>query len=124
MTAIVVGIYLLLMVVIGIALSGRVKTASDFLVAGRKLDLGLTAATFAALQRGAGVILGGSELAAESGLWPGVWYGLGCGGGLILAGLLVASRLRSRGAYVPLDFFAERYREIKWVRLWAWLDRR
>jgi SSS family solute:Na+ symporter len=74
------------------------------------------------LQLGAGVILGGAELAAESGVWPGMWYGLGCGGGLILAGFLVASKLRRRGAYVPLDFFSERYGEIKWVRLWAWLS--
>lgn len=122
MTAGVVGAYLLMMVAIGFALRNRVQSASDFLVAGQKLGLALTTATFAALQIGAGVILGGAELAAESGLWPGTWYGLGCGGGLILAGLVVASKLRRREAYVPLDFFEERYGERKWVRLWAWLS--
>jgi SSS family solute:Na+ symporter len=122
MTAVIVALYLLLMVGVGFALRGRVRSASDFLVAGQRLGLVLTTATFAALQLGAGVILGGAELGAESGAWPGMWYGLGCGGGLILAGLLVASRLRRHGAYVPLDFFGERYGEIRWVRFWAWLS--
>ncbi len=122
MTAFVVGVYLLLMVAIGFVLARRVSSASDFLVAGRKLGLVLTTATFAALQLGAGVILGGAELGAESGLWPGMWYGIGCGGGLILAGLLVASKLRRRDSFVPLDYFANRYQESKGVRLWAWLS--
>jgi SSS family solute:Na+ symporter len=76
----------------------------------------------AAVQIGAGVILGGAELAAEHGIWPGMWYGVGCGGGLVLAGWLVAPRLRSGSSYVPLDFFAERYGESRAVRFWAWLS--
>jgi len=86
------------------------------------LGLGLTTATLASIQLGAGVILGGAELGAEIGLWPGTWYGMGCGGGLILAGLLVASKLRRRGGFVPLDFFAVRYGERKWIRIWGWFS--
>lgn len=118
----VVIFYLVTMVAIGGYLSKRVKIASDFLVAGRKLGLPLTTATLAAVQLGAGVILGGAELGAESGVWPGMWYGIGCGGGLILAGLLVASKLRKRKGFVPLDFFGDRYGEKKWVRIWGWLS--
>jgi len=118
----IVGVYLVTMVAVGIHLRSRVRSTTDFLVAGRKLSLLLTTATLAAVQLGAGVILGGAETAAESGMWPGTWYGLGCGGGLILAGWLVASRLRRHGSYVPMDFFAERYGERKWVRFWAWLS--
>jgi len=99
-----------------------VKKASDFLVAGRQLGLPLITATLAAIQLGAGVILGGSELGAGSGVWPGMWYGIGCGGGLILAGLLVAAKLRKQEDYVPLDFFAHRYGERKWVRIWGSLS--
>jgi SSS family solute:Na+ symporter len=51
-----------------------------------------------------------------------MWYGIGCGGGLILAGLLAAAKLRRHGGYVPLDFFAARYGEKKWVRFWGWLS--
>jgi len=121
-TEAVVAIYMLLMIAIGFHLRKRVRLPSDFLVAGRQLGLILTTATLAAVQIGAGVILGGAELGAEHGLWPGMWNGLGCGGGLILAGLFVASRLRRRGAFVPMDFFGERYGERKWVRIWAWLS--
>lgn len=122
MTAGIVWAYMLAMLGIGFYLRGRIQSTSDFLLAGRKLGLVLTTATLAAVQIGAGVVLGGAELGAEGGVWPGTWYGMGCGGGLILAGLLVAPKLRGRGAYVPLDFFAERYGENKWVRIWAWLS--
>ncbi len=118
----VVFIYLLFTVLIGLFLSRRVKSASDFLVAGRNLGLPLITATLAAVQIGAGVILGGAELGAETGIWPGMWYGIGCGGGLILAGLLVASKLRKHGGFVPLDFFSSRYGEKKWIRVWGWLS--
>lgn len=118
----VVILYLVATVGISFYLSRRVKSASDFLIAGRNLGLPLTTATLAAIQLGAGVILGGAELGAESGLWPGTWYGIGCGGGLILAGLLVASKLRRRGGFVPLDFFGDRYGERRWVRIWGWLS--
>lgn len=118
----VVIVYLTTTVVVSFYLSKRVKTATDFLIAGRKLGLLLTTATLAAIQLGAGVILGGAELGAQSGIWPGMWYGIGCGGGLILAGMLVAAKMRRRGGYVPLDFFAARYGEKKWVRFWGWLS--
>jgi len=120
--ALVVFLYLLVVIGLGAHMSRRVRIASDFLVAGRKLGLGLTTATLAAVQLGAGVILGGAAMAAEFGIWPGVWYGFGCGGGLILAGLFVASRMRREGGYVPLDFFAARYGERKWVRVWGWIS--
>ena len=118
----VVIVYMLTTVGIGFFLSKRIKSASDFLLAGRGLGLSLTTASLAAVQLGAGVILGGSELGAEMGIWPGTWYGIGCGGGLILAGFLVAAKLRKKGGFVPLDFFGNRYGERKWVRIWGWLS--
>ncbi|MCP4723734.1 MAG: sodium:solute symporter family protein [bacterium] len=122
MFAAVVITYFVIMICVGAYLSRRIKFTSDFLIAGRNLGLILSTATLAAVQIGAGVILGGAELGAESGIWPGMWYGLGCGGGLILTGLLVASKLRKRGGFVPLDFFSERYGERKYVRIWGWLS--
>ena len=122
MLALVVITYLLALIALGVYMSRRVTLASDFLVAGRKLGLPLTTATLAAIQLGAGVILGGSAMAAEFGVWPGVWYGIGCGGGLILAGLLVAARMRRQGGYVPLDFFGAKYGERKGVRVWGWMS--
>ncbi len=120
--ALVVLGYLLMLVALGVYMSRRVKVASDFFVAGRKLGLALTTATLAAVQLGAGVILGGAAMAAGFGVWPGTWYGIGCGGGLILAGLFVAGKLRKHGGIVPLDFFSSRYGEMKSVRIWGWLS--
>jgi len=120
--ALVVVTYLSALIALGVFMSRRVALASDFLVAGRQLGLAFTTATLAAVQLGAGIILGGSAMAAEFGVWPGVWYGMGCGGGLILAGLLVAPKMRKQGGYVPLDFFGSRYGERKSVRVWGWMS--
>ena len=118
----VVIIFFVLVLSIGAYVSKRGQKASDFLIAGRNVNLALTTATLAAIQIGAGVIMGGSEEAAKSGIWPGMWYGIGCGGGLIVAGLLAASKLRASGGFVPLDFFANRYGERRWVRIWGWIS--
>ena len=103
-------------------LSSRIKRASDYLVAGRNLGLALSTASLAAVQIGAGVVLGGAETGAASGIWPGVWYGIGCGAGLILAGVFAAEKMRNLGGIVPIDFFAVRYGEHRGVRMWAWLS--
>ena len=121
LVAIVVA-YLLATLVVGALLSTKIKRASDYLVAGRNLGLALTTASLAAVQIGAGVVLGGAEVGASSGVWPGTWYGLGCGAGLVLAGFVAASRLRTLGGIVPIDFFATRYGERRAVRIWASLS--
>jgi SSS family solute:Na+ symporter len=118
----IVLIYLAVTIGISLYLSKYVRSTSDFLIAGRKLGLLLTTSTLAAIQLGAGVIIGGAELGAQSGVWPGMWYGIGCGGGLILAGILVAAKLRRRKGFVPLDYFSDRYGERKWIRFWGWLS--
>ncbi len=114
--------YLLAVLVVGATLSSRILRASDYLLAGRNLGLALTTASLAAVQIGAGVVLGGAEVGASSGFWPGTWYGLGCGVGTMLAGLVAARKMRTLGGVVPIDFFAMRYGERRFVRLWAWLS--
>ncbi|MEZ5293245.1 MAG: sodium:solute symporter family protein [Vicinamibacterales bacterium] len=118
----VITVYLIGTVVAGAVLSSRIRRVSDYLVAGRSLGLGLSTASLAAVQIGAGVVLGGAETGATSGLWPGVWYGLGCGGGLVLGGLLAAGKMRAIGGLVPIDYFSVRYGEFRVVRTWAWLS--
>jgi len=119
---IIVGIYFVVMIAIGFYAMKRNKKASDFLVAGRKVNLPMTAATLAAVQIGAGVVLGGAYNGSQMGVWPGMWYSLGCGGGLIVAGLLFAKKLRNKNGIVPMDYYERRYGENKWVRLWAWIS--
>jgi SSS family solute:Na+ symporter len=115
-------LYFVIMIIAGVYVSARNKKTSDYLLAGRKLNLPFTVATLSAVQIGAGVILGGSANGAQMGVWPGMWYALGCGGGLILAGLFVAGKLRQKDSFVPLDYYETRYGPNKWVRIWAWIS--
>lgn len=118
----IIVLYLAATLVVGVVFSTRIKRASDYLLAGRNLGVALTTASLAAVQIGAGVVLGGAEKGAELGLWPGTWYGLGCGFGLIFGGLVAAGRFRKLGGIVPIDFFGWRYGERRWVRGWALLS--
>jgi SSS family solute:Na+ symporter len=115
-------LYFLVLIIAGVYVSAKNRKTSDFLLAGRKLNLPFSIATLSAVQIGAGIILGGSANGAEMGIWPGMWYALGCGGGLILAGLLVAGKLHQKDSFVPLDFYESRYGKNKWVRIWAWIS--
>jgi SSS family solute:Na+ symporter len=115
-------LYFAVLIIAGIFLSARNRKTSDFLLAGRKLNLPFSIATLSAVQIGAGIIIGGSANGSRMGIWPGMWYALGCGGGLILAGILVAGRLRRQDSFVPMDFYESRYGANKWVRIWAWLS--
>ena len=114
--------YFAVLIIAGVFVSVRNKKTSDFLLAGRKLNLPFSIATLSAVQIGAGIILGGSANGAVMGVWPGMWYSLGCGGGLILAGILVAGKLRQKDSFVPMDFYESRYGANKWVRIWAWIS--
>lgn len=115
-------IYLLAMVGTGIYARSRNKKTSDYLVAGRKLNSVMTAITLAAVQIGVGIVLSGATNGYNGGVWYGIYYSIGCGGGLILAGLLTTKKLRAQEGYVPLDFFAQRYGESRGIRFWAWLS--
>ena len=115
-------VYFLVMIGTGIYASRKNKKASDFLVAGRKLNAPMTAITLAAVQIGVGIVLSSATNGYNEGVWPGIYYSIGCGGGLILAGLLTARKLRQEEGYVPLDYFAKRYGDSKGIRFWAWIS--
>jgi SSS family solute:Na+ symporter len=118
----VCAVYFLIMIGTGIYAAKKNKKASDFLVAGRGLNTTMTAITLAAVQIGVGIVLSGATNGYNLGVWPGIYYSLGCGGGLIVAGLVTAKKLRAKEGYVPLDFFAQRYGDSKGIRLWAWIS--
>lgn len=90
--------------------SGRryIKGMTDFLLAGRRLGLWLCAATLAATHFGGGMVMGGSEWGFNYG-WGGAWYGIACGIGLIILGLLTAKKLRDLAFYTVPDYLAKRY---------------
>lgn len=115
-------IYFAAMILIGIIAARRNKATSDYLVAGRRLNVTMTAITLAAVQIGVGIVLSSATNGYDLGVWPGMYYAFGCGGGLIIAGLVTTKKLREQEGYVPLDYFAQRYGESKAIRLWAWIS--
>ena len=119
---ITIAIYMLTMIGTGVYSANRNKKTSDYLVAGRKLGTGMTAITLAAVQIGVGIVLSSATNGYKSGIWPGIYYSIGCGGGLIVAGLFSAKKLRAQEGYVPIDYFAQRFGDSRLIRFWAWLS--
>src|SRR5882672_5949169 len=104
--------YSALLMTVGIVISRRIKTASDFLVAGRRLGPGLIFTTFLAANLGAGSTVGATGLGYRFGLSAWWWVGSASIGTFILATLLgprlweIAQRysLHTMG-----DFLEQRY---------------
>jgi SSS family solute:Na+ symporter len=83
-------LYFLVLIIAGVYVSAKNKKTSDFLLAGRKLNLPFSIATLSAVQIGAGIILGGSANGAQMGVW--MWYALSCISGLIQLALIPEGR--------------------------------
>jgi SSS family solute:Na+ symporter len=77
--------YAVLLIVVGLLVSRRVKKAADFFVAGRTLGPGLLATTFLAANIGAGSTVGASGLGYRFGLSAWWWVGSAAIGSFILA---------------------------------------
>jgi SSS family solute:Na+ symporter len=90
MNAYLIGIltYCLLLIVVGVYMGRRVRSASDFLVAGRSLSTGLIFATFLAANLGAGSTVGATGLGFRFGLSAWWWVGSASIGTFVLATLL------------------------------------
>jgi Na+/proline symporter len=102
-------VYLGIQVLIGVWIAKRIKTESDFFLAGRSLTLPLVALSLFATWFGAETCIGSSAAVYETGLSGSRAEPLGYTFCLLLMGLLLAARLR-RGRYVTLaDYYRERY---------------
>jgi solute:Na+ symporter, SSS family len=90
MNAYLIGIlaYSFLLMMIGVYMGRRVRSASDFLVAGRRLSAGLIFTTFLAANLGAGSTVGATGLGFRFGLWAWWWVGSASIGTFVLATLL------------------------------------
>jgi len=87
MNAYLIGIlaYSFLLMMVGLYMSRRVRSASDFLVAGRSLNAGLIFTTFLAANLGAGSTVGATGLGFRFGLSAWWWVGSASIGTLLLA---------------------------------------
>lgn len=103
----IIVIYLVLMLAIGFWANKFNKGMTDYILAGRRLGLGLACFAIAATYFGGGYVIGLGEAAFKDGLvaW---WFGIGGGIGLILTGFL-AGKVRAMNIYTIPDFLEHRY---------------
>ena len=108
----VLGAYALLQVVLGLWVARKVRGASDFFVAGRRLGPGLLFATLVAANIGAGSTVGATGLGYRDGL--GAWWWVGSAGiGSIFLAFFVGPRIRriaaEQGLHTVGDYLERRY---------------
>ena len=119
---VVVAIYFVVLLGIGFFTRNKNNEVDDFLVAGRNVGLVVGGFSIASVQIGAGIIVGGATDGSQFGVWPGMYYAIGCGLGCIIAGIFIAGRMREVEGVVPMDYFEARFGKYKVVRGWAWLS--
>lgn len=104
-----VGFYMLVMLAIGLWSSRRIRSATDYIVAGRRLGLPLVTGTLFATWFCAGTMIGApaqAYLFGNQGTIFDPWSAALC---LVLAGMFF-NRLMRRGGYITVaDFFETRY---------------
>ena len=109
MNAAFILVYLAAQIIIGVWLSRRMKTESDYFLGGRNVGLALVTFSLFATWFGAETCLGSSGQVYARGLSGSRADPFGFTLCLVLMGLLLAARLRA-GKYVTLaDYFRERY---------------
>lgn len=89
---VIIALYFIVIVSVGFIAMKFTKTQEDYLVAGRRLSFPLFFGCMAALALGGGSTVGSAQLGYDFG-FGGIWLNVSIGAGLILAGLLVTSKL-------------------------------
>lgn len=110
-------LYLLVTIVIGLLAARMVKNSDDFLLAGRKLPLFMSAAALFATWFGAETVLGASSAFAADGLIGVVEDPFGASLCLFLIGIFFARKLYRMDILTFGDFYRLKYG--KWVEFFA-----
>jgi SSS family solute:Na+ symporter len=110
----VLGVYSLLLMTLGLSIGRRVRGASDFFVANRRLGPGLLFATMLAANIGAGSTVGATSRGYVGGLAAWWWVGSAAIGSLILA-LWVGPAMRRASAAHGLNTVGD-YLEYRYSR--------
>jgi SSS family solute:Na+ symporter len=103
----VILIYLLILIGVGAIRSGRVKTQTDFMVAGRKLSAPILVGTLLATWIGSGSIIGGAGLSYKQG-FSALWFDAGVWVAIIVL-YFIAGRARRFGQFTVPDILEARY---------------
>lgn len=104
-----VGVYLLVMLVIGALAGRRVASTKDFLVAGGRLSLSFSTFALLAAWYGAATVMGAAGAAYEKGFLGVIADPFGSSLTLLLAGLFYVRLLRRAGYQTSVDFYEARY---------------
>jgi Na+/proline symporter len=104
-----IGVYLLVQFAIGLAVSRRIASEADYLIAGRRLGVGLAAFSIFATWFGAETVVGAAGSIYSDGLSGGSADPFGYGLCRVVLGALIAAPLWRRKYTTFADLFRERY---------------
>jgi sodium/proline symporter len=108
-----IGLYMIMMLCIGFAVSNKNKTSGDFYLGGRKLGPLVTAMSAEASDMSGWLLMGLPAVAMMGGLAEASWTAIGLAIGTYLNWLFVAKRLRVYShkidAFTLPDFFTKRF---------------
>ena len=102
-------VYILFLFAISLVASRRVKTESDYLIAGRKLPLFLACGTLIATWFGAATMFAAAGAVRDEGLRGVVLDPFACAGTLVIAGFFFARPLWNRNIFTMADFYRQTY---------------
>lgn len=105
---IAIGIYFVVVLVVGLFGARLTETKEDFWVAGRRLPLWMYGPAMCAVVLGGASTIGGTELGYESGLsgaWLVIWIGLG----IVALGILISTRLSQLSAVTLSEALHNRF---------------
>ncbi len=104
-----VGVYVVLMLAVGVYASKRTQSIAEFAVAGRRLPLWLCTTTIVATWFGGGMLLGGAGAAYDEGLLGVIADPFGAALCLVLVGLFFVRLFRRLGLYTFIEFVEQRF---------------
>ena len=107
-----VGVYIVIMLGVGVWASRRTHSVTEFIVAGRGLPLGICTATIIATWFGGGTMMGTSGSAYQYGMLGIIADPLGSALCLFLIGFFFARLFRRLRILTVADFMAQRYGQV------------
>ena len=107
-----VGIYLVVMLVIGISVARRAGSQEDFIVAGRRLPIWILSATIIATWFGGGTMLGASGAGYQGGFLAAIADPFGGSLVLFLVGFFFVRTFRRMKLLTVIEFFEDRFGRI------------
>lgn len=109
MNGLFIAVYLVIQILIGVWISRKIKSESDYFLGGRNVSLFLVAFSLFATWFGAETCMGSSGAVYARGLSGSRADPFGFSICLLLMGMLLAARLRRKNYVTLADFFRERY---------------